>query len=91
MFIKSLLRLHSHRRFDYQPRYYDEVKEKRLERQSKKISFESDSKRISFREGWRKESKLHSTSGTSLRVAIIFGILVLISYLFLRSLSIKLF
>lgn len=91
MFIKSLLRLHSYRKFDYQPRYYDENKEKREQRLSERRLLRDSPKPISFRQGWHKESTYRTSDGSSLRIAIIAGVLVLICYGILRSLNIDLF
>lgn len=91
MFIKSLLRLHSYRKFDYQPRYYDEQKEQRQQRLENKRFLRDTEKSISFRTGWHAESKMHSSRSSSFRIAIIAGVLILVSYLFLRSLNIDLY
>ena len=91
MFIKSLLRLHSYRKFDYQPRYYDERKEQREQRLQERKLRETGGKRISFRNEWRSESKLHSSGGSSLRIAIIAGVLILMAFLVLRKLNSQLF
>ncbi|HBK83364.1 MAG TPA: hypothetical protein DDZ41_07170 [Flavobacterium sp.] len=91
MFLKSLLRLHSYRKFDYQPRYYNEQKEQREQRLQEKRLIRDTEKRISFRTGWHAESKMHSSSSSSFRIAIIAGVLILISFFILRSLKIDLY
>lgn len=91
MFIKSLLRLHSYRKFDYQPRYYDEQKEQREQRLQNKRLLRDSEKRISFRKGWHAEAKMGSSRSSSFRIAIIAGVLILICYFFLRSLNIDLY
>lgn len=91
MFIKSLLRLHSYRKFDYQPRYYNEQKEQREQRLENRRLLRDTEKRISFRTGWHAESKMHSSRSSSFRVAIIAGVLILICYFILRSLNIDLY
>ena len=91
MFIKSLLRLHSYRKFDYQPRYYSEQKEQREQRLLDKRLLRDSEKRISFRSGWHAESKMHSSSSSSLRIAIIAAVLILTSFFILRSLKIDLY
>lgn len=91
MFIKSLLRLHSYRKFDYQPRYYDEQKEQREQRLQNKRLLRDTEKRISFRKGWHAEAKMGSSRSSSFRIAIIAGVLILICYFFLRSLNIDLY
>lgn len=91
MFIKSLLKLHSYRKFDYQPRYYNEQKEQREQRLENKRLLRDTEKRISFRKGWHADAKVHSTRSSSFRIAIIAGVLILASYFFLRSLNIDLY
>lgn len=91
MFIKSLLRLHSYRKFDYQPRYYNEQKEQREQRLENRRLLRDTEKRISFRTGWRADAKVGSSMSSSFRIAIIAGVLILISYFFLRYLNIDLF
>jgi hypothetical protein len=91
MFIKSLLRLHSYRKFDYQPRYYNEQKEQREQRLENRRLLRDTEKPISFRTGWHAESKMHSSRSSSFRVAIIAGVLILICYFILRSLNIDLY
>lgn len=91
MFIKSLLRLHSYRKFDYQPRYFDEQKEQREQRLENRRLLRDTEKRISFRTGWHAESKMHSSRSSSFRIAIIAGVLILGCYFILRSLNIDLY
>lgn len=91
MFIKSLLRLHSHRRFDYQPRYYDEQKEQREQRLENKRLLRDTEKRITFRKGWHADAKMYSSRSSSFRIAIIAGVLILACYFFLRSQNIDLY
>lgn len=91
MFIKSLLRLHSYRKFDYQPRYFNEQKEEREQRLENRRLLRDTEKSISFRQGWHAESKMHSSRSSSFRIAIIAGVLILISYFILRSLNIDLY
>jgi hypothetical protein len=91
MFIKSLLKLHSHRRFDYQPRYYNEQKEQREQRIEERRILRDTEKRISFRTGWHAESKMYSSRSSSFRIAIIAGVLILVSYFTLRMLNIDLY
>jgi hypothetical protein len=91
MFIKSLLRLHSYRKFDYQPRYYNEQKEQKEQRLENRRLLRDTEKRISFRKGWHADAKMGSSKSSSFRIAIIAGVLILISYFFLRYLNIDLF
>ncbi len=91
MFIKSLLRLHSYRKFDYQPRYYNEQKEEREQRLENRRLLRDTEKRISFRTGWHADAKMESSMSSSFRIAIIAGVLILVSYFALRSLNIDLF
>ncbi|WP_338409925.1 hypothetical protein [uncultured Flavobacterium sp.] len=91
MFIKSLLRLHSHRRFEYKPRFFDAQKEERDKRIEEKRILRDTDKRISFRTGWHAESTMHSSRSSSFRIAIIAGVLVLACFAFLRYINIDLF
>ena len=92
MFIKSLLNLHSYRKFDYKPRYYNETKDKINEIREKRgfepREFKESSKRISFRKHWENSNKLTSPGATSFRISIILFILCLIAYFILRSIKI---
>ena len=91
MFIKSFLKLHSYRKFDYQPRFYDEKKEEREKRLESKRLLRDSEKRISFRNSSHDSSNHIFPSYRKFRVAIIAGILMVISYFFMRYLKIDLF
>ena len=91
MFIKSLLKLHSYRKFDYQPRYYDEKKEEREKRLESKRLLRDSEKRISFRNSSYDDANHIFPAYNKFRIAIIAGILMVISYFFIRYLKIDLF
>jgi hypothetical protein len=87
MFIKSLINLHRYRKFDYRPRYYDETREKfneiRVQKGMKeyKGDGETSGKRISFKKKF--DSQKFGDNRSNFRIAIIFVVLVLASYLLL--------
>ena len=94
MFIKSLLKLHRYRKFDYRPRYYDETRDKINELKiqkgydSKEVSAASKFKRENKIKSWNSSRKISSSSGSSLRIAIIFVILCFMCYMALRLIKI---
>lgn len=95
MFIKSLLKQHSHRTFDYRPRHYDSTRDKINEKRIQKgydaieSNASSELKRINFRNNIYDSKKFRASGNTSLRIAIIFVILCFIMYLFLRIMDLK--
>lgn len=91
MFIKSFLRLHSYRKFDYQPRYFDEKKEEREKRLESKRLLRDTEKRISFRSSSHVDANYGFPTYNKFRIAIIAGILLVVSYFFIRYLNIDLF
>lgn len=88
MFVKSLIKLHRYRKFDYRPRYYDETREKfneiRVQKGIKEYSGseKSTGKTISFKK--RFDSQKFGNSGANFRIALIFSVLCLICYLLLK-------
>ena len=96
MFIRSLLKLHSYRKFDYRPRYNqttrDKFNEKRLQKNlpernpHRETTYESlkENSPINFRKQWGADKRKNSTSRSSLRIAILFVILLGICYYILN-------
>lgn len=93
MFVKSLLKLHRYRKFDYRPRHFDETKDKfnelRVQKglESKQSNAVQNLKRSNYRKQWHASRQITSHSGTSLRISIIALILFLISFFVLRYLK----
>ena len=93
MFIKSLLKQHKYRTFDYRPRHYDttrdKINEKRLQKGFDPIESNASSelKRMTFRKHIYDSKRLHSNSNSSFRIAIIFVILCFICYIILRFMN----
>ena len=88
MFMKSLIKLHRYRKFDYRPRYYDETREKfnevRVQKGMKEYSGEGDTsgKRISFRK--KIDTQKFGNNSSNFRIVFIFVILCLAAYLILN-------
>lgn len=90
MFLKSFLRLHTYRKFDYQPRHYDEKKEQREERLESKRLLRDAEKRISFRNSSYDNANFGFPSYSKYRIVIIAVVLIIVCYFFLRYLNIDL-
>ncbi len=93
--IPSFFKSHAPKRFEYQPRYYDERKE-RLAEMKKKYEETGDGEyrrritkenfREAMRSEWRQE-RGNKTRSSNLRLAVIVAILALIAYLILNPFS----
>lgn len=90
MFVKSLLRLHRYRKFDYRPRYSSDTKDKIAELRIQKGMESNDmSKATKFKrekkiQSWSNTRNISTSSSSSLRIAIIFSILCFICYIIFR-------
>jgi hypothetical protein len=90
MFVKSLLRLHRYRKFDYRPRYSDNTRDKINELKIQKGYEVTEAKPGSkFRrektiQNWNNSRNIVTSSSSSLRIAIIFAVLCFVCYLVLR-------
>lgn len=93
MFIKSLLKQHRYRTFDYRPRHFDttrdKINEKRIQKGFDTIESTSGSqlKRINFRNNIYDTNRQRSSGTTSMRIALIFVILSAICYFVLRFMN----
>lgn len=93
MFIKSLLKQHKYRKFDYRPRYFDstrdKINEKRIQKGFDPINSNASSelKRITFRNQIYNNKRHYSNSNSSFRIAIIFVILCFSCYIILRFIN----
>ena len=90
MFVKSLLRLHRYRKFDYRPRYSDNTRDKINELKIQKgydvteVKPGSKFRREKTIKNWNNSRNITTSSSSSLRIAIIFAILCFVCYLVLR-------
>jgi|AntRauMFilla1563_2_1112583.scaffolds.fasta_scaffold03066_5 hypothetical protein len=90
MFVKSLLRLHRYRKFDYRPRYLDNTRDKINELKIQKgyevteVKPGSKFRRESTIKNWNNSRNIATSSSSSLRIAFIFAILCFVCYIILR-------
>ena len=95
MFIKSLLKQHKYRSFDYRPRHYDttrdRINEKRLQNGFDPIESNTSSelKRMTFRKHLYDSKRLHADGNTNFRIALIFVILCSLCYIVFRFMDLK--
>jgi len=90
MGIPRFIKLPSHKRFEYSPRYWDPEKEDREERirqikQEMGIDVPSDPGRTTIRRGSfrqaRQQAKVRATRGSNIRLVIILAVLLFLAYL----------
>ena len=83
MKIPSLTRLPNHRRFSFEPRYYDPIKEdieertSRIEQEIRQLDTESSSRRISFEGAFtRRATQARNASVLQLAIVVLLFILI---------------
>jgi hypothetical protein len=90
MGIPRFIKLPSHKRFEYSPRYWDPEKEEREERirqikQEMGIEVPSDPNRTTIRRGSfrqvRQQAKVKATRGSNIRLVVILAVLLFLAYL----------
>ena len=90
MGIPRFVKLPSHKRFNYSPRYWDPEKEDRAERirqikQEMGVEVPMDPTRTTIKRGSfrqvNKKTKVKATRSSNIRLVIILGILLLLAYL----------
>jgi hypothetical protein len=90
MGIPRFIKLPSHKRFEYSPRYWDPEKEEREERirqikQEMGVDVPSDPTRTTIRRGSfrqaHQKARVKASRGTNIRLAIILAVLFVLAYL----------
>ena len=88
MKIPSLSRLPKNKRFNFQPRYYDPIKEEMEERTSrikKELGSSSEYYREHISSGFRRRVRREKTSGFMQLIFVIFFVIIFFGYIYFGS------